>query len=433
MKQTRPFLILGAAIALFALTTSPALCSGFSIYEQSAKASAQAGAFAARADDAAANWYNPAALTKQGASFQFGVNAITIGDATTLTLDQFLPGTEPGTVTTPGTEIDAESNLATPIHLYYARPAGKRLAWGIGINNPFGLLSEWPFPVSISAKKSELHTWVLNGNVAYALTDAWSIAVGVDYLYADIKNFARDFNQQELNDLLPSEYATQNLSGDGDDWGWNAALHYGSERWAFGLAYRSSFSPEIDGQLEFSDFDDFSDLVKPALQTTPGKTTLNLPDQAAAGLAYKGSRFEVELDVSWAKWSKFDVLDIQIDSMVFPDQVIPELWDDTTAIRLGGAYDIVKDKHQIRAGILTDENPVPDATLRPSIPDSDRDSFTVGYGWSGRSIDLDFYYMALFFDERTVAANPLDPSVIAGTYESFSHLAGVTFSWRFGD
>ena len=164
--------------------------------------------------------------------------------------------------------------------------------------------------------------------------------------------------------------------------------------------------------------------MKPALQTTSGKTTLNLLDQAAIGFADLGSRFDVELDVSWARWSKFEALALQFDSMVIDDQVIPELWDDTQAIRLGASYDIVEDKHEIRAGILADENPIPDA---------DRTSFTVGYGWAGRSVDLDFYYMALFFDDRTVPSDPLDPSVIAGTYESASNLAGVTFSWRFGE
>ena len=54
--------LIAVAAALFA--TVPAMASGFSIYEQSAKASGQAGAWVARADDAAANWYNPAALVK---------------------------------------------------------------------------------------------------------------------------------------------------------------------------------------------------------------------------------------------------------------------------------------------------------------------------------------------------------------------------------
>jgi hypothetical protein len=39
--------------------TLPALASGFSVYEQSAKASGQAGDWVARAADAAARGYNP--------------------------------------------------------------------------------------------------------------------------------------------------------------------------------------------------------------------------------------------------------------------------------------------------------------------------------------------------------------------------------------
>ena len=52
MKQLRDCVLVGLT---FALAILPVFPSGFSIYEQSAKASAQAGAWTARADDAAAN------------------------------------------------------------------------------------------------------------------------------------------------------------------------------------------------------------------------------------------------------------------------------------------------------------------------------------------------------------------------------------------
>ena len=63
------------------LAAGPSLASGFSIYEQSAKASGRAGAWVARADDPAANWYNPAGLVRleEGFQFQFGINVIPIG------------------------------------------------------------------------------------------------------------------------------------------------------------------------------------------------------------------------------------------------------------------------------------------------------------------------------------------------------------------
>ena len=52
----------------------------------------------------------------------------------------------------------------------------------------------------------------------------------------------------------------------------------------------------------------------------------------------------------------------------------------------------------------------------------------------GSKIDLDFYYMALFFEDRTIAPvySDLVGGVIAGDYENFSNLLGFTFGWRFG-
>src|SRR5512137_2453317 len=73
-------------VAVALLAAAPAFASGFGFYEQSAKASAQGGAWVARADDAAANWYNPAALVHlSGREVQFGTNWLDIGGNTTFT------------------------------------------------------------------------------------------------------------------------------------------------------------------------------------------------------------------------------------------------------------------------------------------------------------------------------------------------------------
>ena len=53
---------LAVALVLFALATPFVLASGFHVFEQGAKASGQAVAFVARADDASAVFYNPAAM-----------------------------------------------------------------------------------------------------------------------------------------------------------------------------------------------------------------------------------------------------------------------------------------------------------------------------------------------------------------------------------
>src|SRR5512139_2247462 len=101
------------AVAAALLATVPALASGFSVYEQSAKASGQAGAWVARADDAAANWYNPAALVwLEGSNFHFGANLITIGRDTTLTSADPVYG-----LPAEGVKFDSATNNETPVNL----------------------------------------------------------------------------------------------------------------------------------------------------------------------------------------------------------------------------------------------------------------------------------------------------------------------------
>ena len=411
MRENRihRWLIAGAILVVAAI---PAFASGFSIYEQDAKASAMAGAWTARADNAAANWYNPAAMVRQESSFQVGFNLVTIGGDSKFTSND--PALAGGLGVPLGTEFDPESNVATPVHLYYVQRVGERIAWGFGINTPFGLITEWTYPISIASKESELVTVVFNPNVAFALSDHWSIAVGVDYLFADLKSFSRDDGAGTTE---------SNLSGDGGDWSFNFAVHYDSEDFKIGGSFRGSFSPEVEGSLEFMGASNAS---------FDARADLNLPEQVAIGFAYTGAeKWELELDISWAHWSRFQELDIKVDG--FSDIFVPENWDDTFAVRLGGSYDF-GERHELRFGVLIDENPIPDETMRPSIPDSDRRSLTLGYGYQGSKIDLDFYYMALFFEDRTIAPvySDLAGGVLAGDYENFSNLLGFTFGWRFG-
>ena len=50
--------------------------AGYSIYEQGAAATAQAGAFAARASDPSAVFYNPAGIARQKAGIEIGTTLI---------------------------------------------------------------------------------------------------------------------------------------------------------------------------------------------------------------------------------------------------------------------------------------------------------------------------------------------------------------------
>ena len=199
------------AILTLVLVPGQLLAAGFGIYEQSAKASGLAGAWVARADDAAANWYNPAALIwLEGSEFQFGTNIINTGDSELTSSDPAFGLSQP-------TTFEQESNLATPSHLYYRTKLNNNVAFGIGVTTPFGLVTEWADrPVTFSAAKSELATFVINPNVAFRLTESWSVAVGVDYILADLSNFSRevpvDLDGNPLNGFEVIGFS--NLSGE---------------------------------------------------------------------------------------------------------------------------------------------------------------------------------------------------------------------------
>lgn len=425
MSKSRVWISRASIVLLAALCASGVSASGFSIYEQGAKASGIAGAFTAIADDASANWYNPAALVwLEGRQFQVGGNLITVGGDTEI--DVLDPSFGVFTPTT----FEPESSIETPIHLYYSQKINPNIAWGIGVTTPFGLVTEWQErPITFSARKSELTTFVVNPNVAFRLTENWSVAVGVDYIFADVGEFSRevpiDLDGNPLNGF--EIIGGSNLTGDGDDFGWNVAVSYRTEMSSFGFMYRSELSPEIEGDISYSNFGPLS----PFFLNSPGSTTLNLPAQAAVGIGFQlTNSIQLAIDVAWAEWSNFESIDVDIDNeTVFSrDFELIEDWDDTFSYRIGLLWE-TSAQSEWRFGAVLDESPVPEETLRPSIPDAERIGATIGYGYTGQSSTVDFYYMALFFDDIT--AIPGEEGVIAGAYESFAHLAGVSVNFRF--
>ena len=424
-NSSNPMKSAGFGFLASVLVATGAFGSGFSIYEQGAKASGVAGAFVAFADDASANWYNPANLVwLEGTQFQVGGNLITAGGDTELeVLDPsfgvFVP-----------TTFEPEDSIETPIHLYYTKKVNSNLAWGLGLTTPFGLVTDWAQrPITFTAAKSELATFVLNPNVAFRLTDKVSVAVGLDYMFADVGEFSRevpiDLDGNPFNGFEVIGFS--NLTGDTTELGWNVALSYQGDSTAFGFTYRSGFELDLDGEIEYSSFGP----VSPFFPNSPGSAAIELPAQAAIGWGVQLTEtFSFEFDISWAEWSSFESIDIDIENetLFSRDLVVEENWDDTMAYRLGFTWK-TSPKNEWRFGAVYDESPVPEEFLRPSIPDADRTGLTIGFGHKSDRFTLDLYYMPLWFDEIT--AVPGSEGVIAGTYDTFVQLAGASLNWSF--
>ena len=395
---------------IVALATAPAFASGFAFYENGAKASAQGGAWVARADDASANWYNPAALAHlSGREVQFGINYLEVGRDTQLSV-------------APGVSFDAVSNSETPAHFYFSQRINDRVAWGVGLNSPFGLVSEWEdLPVVLFSRRAELRTYVLNPNVAFKLSERWSFAFGVDYLSAEVREFSHD----EFIDFAatpaggPPPTFTADLTGEGDAWGYNFAVQFKMSRFSLAGQYRSGFTPRIEGNVAFG-----------GVQGPDARADLSLPGQTMLGAAWTGKWVDVELGGYYTQWNAFKNLDIDTGSPLTSVN-LTENWIGTWSYRLGVAIRLGHEmKHELRVGGVFDKTPIPVEFLRPSIPDSDRTGYSLGYGYLSKRWGIDVYAMRLKFDDVTANGSQAD-AVLNGTYTSTILLAGVTAKYRF--
>jgi long-chain fatty acid transport protein len=478
-------------VAFFVLAMAPlALASGFHVYEQGGKASGQAVAFIARADDASAMFYNPAAITKlEGHQVVFGFSGVFLGntDFKPGPLDPLLSAATPfGDAGFPrlfdATTISMEDNVPTPVHLAYAQKIGdSRFSIGFGISTPFGLVTEWgpEATTRYAALDAELQVidFAVNGAVDFG--NGWSVSLGLDYVMADLKKFSRTLFVPVNLDANPATFeqfvdTRSNLDGDGNEIGFNVSTHFRNDNWAFGAIYRSKVDIEADAQASFDPLRAYAFVspetglpptegiglltiplnpvvdagVRAALPSGPAKGTLRLPATYGFGLSYLGfEKWEIELDVTRIEWSHFDEIpiDFQTNTSSLADTSVVENWEDTTSIRLGSSYSL-NEKHQLRAGVYVEDTPIPLTYLRPSVPDSDRTGVTLGYGFNTGKFGLDFYAMRIMTDDTTVGLADRDLpatdsptyllSVIqeqsrVGSYESTIDLVGLTASFKF--
>jgi long-chain fatty acid transport protein len=408
------FMILSAA-------AGNALGSGYSIYEQGAKAMANAGAFSARADDPSALFFNPAGI--------LGLPGIQVSIGTTAI---FLTGSEFHSSVTGG-DFRQEDNVAWPSNLYYTQKLSDDWAWGLGITSPFGLKTQWGphFEGRYISREANLAVVNANANVARRLGKRWTVALGADYAWADIREISRNIDFSAF--AAPDGFTK--LTGDGSDLGWNVAARWASEKgWRWGGSYRSEMKPDVRGNVKF---ESIPPILAGFFPDGPASAVLPLPATFATGLGYLSpGKWEGEFDVVWTRWSAFDhlIIDVKNDPGNSLDVDQNEDWKDTTSFRAGYLLRL-NQQHQVRLGLYFDQNPIGDGHVRPRLPDADRASAQVGYGYTGkRGFSVDVAYQALFFDDRTATGDPTSASnpVLPGLYRNFTSLLGVNLGWRFG-
>jgi long-chain fatty acid transport protein len=411
-------------VLLFAVAAGPALGSGFAVYQQGAKATAQAGAFTARANDPSAVFYNPAGITQlEGTQFYLGANMMLLGNGD---FRPFGSGQK---------RSDQRGSLDVTPTVYLTHKLSDTVSFGIGLNSPFWLDTDWDsnFEGRYLARQTKLLTGAVNPTFAFALDDHWSLAFGAEYVYADIK-LTRNLDFSAVGD--PDGFAR--LDDDSDGLGGNFALHYRSDTGAYwGIAWKSQVVIDFDdADVTFEDTSSAADAAfcggSPCFPDQKAAGGFRLPQRIAMGVGTVTEKWALEVDVVWHDWELFEGFNFEFEenTALLSDESSPSGWDSTFSYRVGGAWRLT-DRYELRAGLYYDDSPVPDQTLGPQVPDAAATSAQIGYGYnseSGRFRFDAFWEYIRRSDNSTLSQE----DGLNGRYTGSTNILGFAATWICG-
>ncbi|MCF6270814.1 MAG: outer membrane protein transport protein [Melioribacteraceae bacterium] len=398
------------------IVTTQVFASGFQINDQGARGMAMASAGAALAFDASTLFYNPAGLSQlSGTQIMFGTTLVK-------------PSSSFRGVSPEIDEVSKEPALFTPINLYVSHQLNDDWAIGFGVNNQFGLGSEWDenWIGRYLTIKTQLTTFYLTGGASYKFSDKLSVGLSASYVIGSV-----EILRKSRLDPFDAD-ATIDLSGTGNSFAYALGLLYKpSDLISIGLNFRSTTKIEFSGSADITAPSALKSLLPSGNITAP----ITLPLNATIGLALTPSdEWTITSAFQYVGWSSYDKMEVTFTDSD-PDYVSTSLRnsEDSWIARLGAEYSMSSDL-DLRGGLFYDKNPAQDEWLEPSLGDADRSGITLGVGYKVSSnITIDLAYMFVRFVERTITNSKVDyTSGVAGfngTYNSTANLLGINFTY----
>ena len=421
-------------IAVALLSPGVMLASGYSIFEQGAKATAVGGAFAATADDPSAMFYNVA-----GIAFQRRLAAMT--GATWITFNASFEGDPDSFPGEGATGTFEEHNFIIPT-TYAVIPVGENMTFGIAQFTAFGLRTDWAngetFPGRFISRDANLKTASLQPSFAWkTMNDRLAIGVGVEY------RRARVILEQHVPAINPFtqrivDVAEVQLDTDWEgDFGYNAGIIWvPAENWRIGISHRTDMEIEFDnGTAEFEQISTGNaelDAIIRATRLPPNQgisTSVPFPSLTHLGVATTViPNWTVEFNAVKATWSEFDELAVEFDQTPANNIALEQNWHDTWSYRIGGSRQVTE-RWGVRLGAVYDENPQPVEVVGPLLPDADRVGVSYGLGYKGEHWSVEASHLIIHFEERDTQGRNSDN--FNGTYTNVANLVTLNLGYTF--
>lgn len=399
--------------ATFTLAAT-ALGGGFSISEVGSRASGRGGAAAALSDDASAIYYNPANISRlEGLNVSLGISGL-------------MPGWEwSPPAGTAGAATKSESTLVPPPHgsVTYAlghAPALGDVAAGLGFYVPYGSSFSWPTGWAGSEAVQQIGLTVYELAPALAIRPHRTFGIGASFRYLP----ATVYLKQAVR-FGSAETGTVELAGTGAGFGAAVGLSFWPvDPLSIALTWRSPVTLNFKGDSNF----DFPPPFDPNAIDKDVKTSVPLAQVFRLGLAVDvvPRRLNLSTDVQYQVWSTFKALDIRFQNADGTETISSSPRDSRNSfvVNAGGEVHIT-DAFAVRAGYAWDQRTLPEATVNPAPPDSDKHVVSVGASYNFKHFGINAHFSDVFFVRRTALSSPF-PGTWTGAYP------GGTMAYIFG-
>jgi len=443
MKFNKKWIVFSVTSALLAMSGSAA-ASGFALIEQSGSGLGNSFAGgAASAEDASTIFYNPAGMSRLSGK-QISVAGSMIKPSAKFTGSAI--GLAPLQAAGVSTGGDAGGWAFVP-NAYFAMELNPQTRLGLGINAPFGLQTSYDanWMGRFQGVKSKLQAININPALAYQVSDALSVGVGLNYQrvtgeLSGVTNYsAAAFNAGGaplLGVVGVGKEGLSTLTGSDSAWGYNfGALFNVNPQTRLGVAYRSRIKYNLAGSVSFANT---PAALAAALPTQAVTLAITMPDSFSfSGFHQLSDKWDLMADATWTGWSVFQQLNILKVNGLPLSAATPENWKDTWRISAGANYHY-NAQWTARAGLAFDQAPVADQFRTVRIPDANRTWLSVGGQYKpSKTSALDFGYAHLFVSNaplnQSAAANPdlAGKGYLTGNYSNSVDILSVQYTHGF--
>lgn len=453
------FLVVFSSLSVFS--------AGFGLYEGSARGNALGGGVMGKAVDASANFYNPATLTDVTGT------VVTVGMTTEHPKGDIMVDGHKDRKMDPGCFV-------LP-HIYFSQELPYDFTFGFGIAPEYGLGTHYhqSWPLAWDTRATTIEGLAFNPNLAYKVTDDWSVSAGFRLLYFSFEQYS---DKMAARDGESYGSVRDHLKGDNGilDWGWQLSTKYNiTEKLSAGVMYKSFIDAKVKGfnHTRVHKYDDSAigkqvdkgvraaltqagltpdmpiynqyysaaygkayrsavskahDQVREGADDAEGSASgeLRLPQSLSMGLNYDlTDDWHLGVATTWTQWSCLDSLYFNIPGD--NDRDIPLKWNDAWRSGIGAAYDLT-DEWTLMFSYVYDQDPCSKYHGTTMLPPGDRHIGTIGVGYTWGAIDFVVSYGLVFMNGMEIPiTDDLGNKHRFNTRNGLSHAAAVSMTYHF--